>query len=278
MQHAVSTVDERVFVTVEIPDAAGLGLAHVVRDTTEPKRLELSSLRVRRHHVANLENSLFILIGLFLAFPVERPVICDLQVAEREVDSQRHVDTPALAQIGDQTGSHVHIKLVELDIPIYLPFVVLQLEAAIRQHLNITGSGSHRPIQRMVTRIDVRVYREADRQILVTVAELGHGDLLRVPPGICIGELIGGLVHFDHVVLISALLPGPLNQEVRVVTAEAHPLLGAQVGTDLELDLVVSLFNSISPYFELPADFCSVFFAKKFPHDLHPRTDHNIRE
>ena len=110
---------------------------------------------------------------------------------------------------------------------IYLSFLVFQFETAIRKHLNITGGSRHRPVEWMVTRVDIRVDREADRQVLVTVAELGHGDLLCVPPRICIRELIGGLVHLDHVIGICAFLTRTLDQQIGVVTTDAEPLLGA---------------------------------------------------
>ena len=70
LEHTVTAVDKRLFITVEIPEATGLGLSHVVGDSTEAKSLELSVLGVRRHHITHLKDSLFVLVRFFLALSV----------------------------------------------------------------------------------------------------------------------------------------------------------------------------------------------------------------
>ena len=83
-------------------------------DTTETVHIEATFFCILAHDIADLKNGLLILVHLSVAhLPMQRLLIGDLQVAKREIDSDRNLHLPSLREVVEQAGSHVHLKFVE---------------------------------------------------------------------------------------------------------------------------------------------------------------------
>jgi hypothetical protein len=89
---------------------------------------------------------------------------------------------------------------------------VHESEPVVGKHLDVSSSGSHCSIERMVTRILVGVDREADREILVTVAEFRHRQFFSVPPRFNLSELKVRLEDLHHIIGVCFLLSSSLYQ------------------------------------------------------------------
>ena len=88
----------------------------------------------------------------------------------------------------------------------------------------------------MVTRISVAVYREAQRQILIIVAEFGHGHLASLPPGRCVLKFVLGLQNTHEVFLVG--LTCAFNHQVRVIIAKTQEFGRFKFARNLELNHV----------------------------------------
>ena len=117
----------RVILSVKIPQAAHLvPVADVVWDSAETINIEAASSAVLAHDIADLIDSLLILIhtSIVHAF-VQRIRVSDLEIAQSEVDRDCDFHLPALRQVIEQTWAHIHLKLVEeefaLDLTLRVP-------------------------------------------------------------------------------------------------------------------------------------------------------------
>ena len=104
-----------------------------------------------------------------------------------------------MLQVLDQTRSHVHHELVELDCALCSSFCIFKFEGSPCKHLNVTSRRFNVPIEGMLTAILVIVDRNAQGKLLVVVTELSHEELVRLPPRICNVISVGRLKDLHEI-------------------------------------------------------------------------------
>jgi hypothetical protein len=88
----------------------------VVGDATEAIHVKATVLSVPTHDITDFKDGLFVLIHLsILKLSVKGALVFDLQITQREIDSNGNVHLPALTEVLKQTRSHVHLELIKAD-------------------------------------------------------------------------------------------------------------------------------------------------------------------
>ena len=113
---------------------------------------------------------------------MERFLVLNLEIAESEVDGDTDLHLPAVTQVLDQTGPHVHLELIKSDLASLFTLAVFEHYGAPGEHFNATRSHLNGAVLFVGAIIAVIVDRDADGQLLVVVAELGHVEGVWLPP------------------------------------------------------------------------------------------------
>lgn len=145
-----------------------------------------------------------------------------------------------MTQVLDQTGTHVHLELVESYLASLLTLAILQLYGRAGEHFNATRGQLNRAILFVGAIIAVVVDGDADGQLLVVVAEFRHEERVRLPPRVQIVIRRLGLKHLHHV--LGLILACSLDHQVGRVVAEAQQSLCLESRGNLEFDDVFRLF------------------------------------
>ena len=151
-------------------------MTDVVGDATEAIHVKATVLSVPTHDITDFKDGLFVLIHLsILKLSVKGALVFDLQITQREIDSNGNVHLPALTEVLKQTRSHVHLELIKADWASNLALFVSEFKYTTSLHLNVSRRRSQGAIFFLGTVIGIVEDCDFKRKRLVVIAEFCHG-------------------------------------------------------------------------------------------------------